>query len=567
MGKFHFDLMEKCLSAYSDAHILRYFDEVRKNGLTEHGFPRLTSNIGILIANGRRRDLTDLFMEMMEFCCKSIPSVKAANDFSVREIICCIAELEKNQAAAPEHIRRWKQYLSTIEPETCYSVFAKAPTDPVRNWALFTAVSEFFRLRAGICEKTNSVDPMEFIEIQIASQLQWLDENGMYMDNEVSDIHQPMVYDLVPRLLFSMLLFAGYRGRYYEKIDACLKHTGLLTLRMQSVTGELAFGGRSNQFIHNEAWLSAIFEYEAARYQKEGDAVTAQTYKAAAARALESVSYWLEKQPISHVKNRFPIDSCYGCEQYAYFDKYMITAASFFYVAHLFCDETVLTASFDDSPMIWQSSAHFHKVFMRAGGYALEFDTNADRHYDASGLGRIHKYGAPSAICLSVPCPSEARYTVDLEHCISASICPGILEDGAWKFASNGDWIYELTDKKCSDRAASVDFACSYQDIVCVHTKYTADESGVLIEMRGNGDVALMLPAFVFDGENNSDLSCDETCLTVSYEDWICRYTVNGAIFDTEKYAVNRNGHYRIFYASAKDTLTVKVEIVRDTSA
>ena len=42
-------LMEKSLSAYTDAHILRYFNEVKTNGLTEHGFPRLTANIGILI--------------------------------------------------------------------------------------------------------------------------------------------------------------------------------------------------------------------------------------------------------------------------------------------------------------------------------------------------------------------------------------------------------------------------------------------------------------------------------------------------------------------------------------
>jgi hypothetical protein len=32
-------LMEKSLSAYTDAHILRYFNEVKTNGLTEHGFP------------------------------------------------------------------------------------------------------------------------------------------------------------------------------------------------------------------------------------------------------------------------------------------------------------------------------------------------------------------------------------------------------------------------------------------------------------------------------------------------------------------------------------------------
>ena len=90
MKEKYIELMEKALSAYSDEHILRYFNDVKEKGLTEHGFPRLTANIGILIAHGRRRDLLPLFLEMMDFCCEQIPRCKAANDFSVREIVCCI---------------------------------------------------------------------------------------------------------------------------------------------------------------------------------------------------------------------------------------------------------------------------------------------------------------------------------------------------------------------------------------------------------------------------------------------------------------------------------------------
>lgn len=81
MKEKYIELIEKALSAYSDEHILRYFNDVKEKGLTEHGFPRLTANIGILIAYGRRWDLLPIFLEMMEFCCKTIPHVKAANDF------------------------------------------------------------------------------------------------------------------------------------------------------------------------------------------------------------------------------------------------------------------------------------------------------------------------------------------------------------------------------------------------------------------------------------------------------------------------------------------------------
>jgi hypothetical protein len=143
MKKKYLDLMEKTLSAYTVEHILRYFNDVKREGLTEHGFPRLTSNIGILIANGRKSELLPIFLEMMEFCCKTIPCVKAANDFSVREIVNCIVEAEKSGVVSSDDIARWKKYIASIEPEKCYDVFATSPESPVRNWALFSGVSEY----------------------------------------------------------------------------------------------------------------------------------------------------------------------------------------------------------------------------------------------------------------------------------------------------------------------------------------------------------------------------------------------------------------------------------------
>ena len=75
MKKKYIELMAKALSAYSDEHIVSYFERVKAEGLTEHGFPRLTANIGILICHGYRPDLLPLFLEMMEFCCRTIPNV------------------------------------------------------------------------------------------------------------------------------------------------------------------------------------------------------------------------------------------------------------------------------------------------------------------------------------------------------------------------------------------------------------------------------------------------------------------------------------------------------------
>ena len=306
MKEKYIELIEKALSAYSDEHIFRYFNDVKEKGLTEHGFPRLTANIGILIAYGRRWDLLPIFLEMMEFCCKTIPHVKAANDFSVREIVCCLLEIEQSRTVSKEETERWRGYLAKIEPTTCYNIFATSLADTVRNWALFTAVSEYFRLDAGIGGN------MDFIELQLGQQLQWIDENGMYCDNSHAIAYQPIMYDFVPRGLFSLLLSRGYRGRYYTQIDEALKKAALLTLDMQSPNGEMAFGGRSNQFLHNEAWMIAVLEYEAKRYAREGNAALAARFKAASARAIVVTEKWLEKKPIRHIKNRFPIKTKCG---------------------------------------------------------------------------------------------------------------------------------------------------------------------------------------------------------------------------------------------------------------
>ncbi len=560
MKEKYIELMERTLFAYTDEHIQRYFNDVKENGLTEHGFPRLTANIGILIAHGRRKDLLPIFMEMMDVCCDMFlrPHAKAANEFSVREIVCCIDEIEKAKAVEEERILRWKQKISVIVPEACYNVVVKKETDRITNWAIFGAVSEYARFYFGLGEN------LDFIDRQLSCQFQWLDENGMYRDNPKELIHQPIMYDYVSRGLFAMLLHFGYRGKYYKQIDNCLKEAGLLTLKMQSPNGEIPFGGRSNQFLHNEAWMMLLLEYEARRYAKEGNAELAMTFKSAIARALDITEDWLDKNPIRHIKNRFPTETKYGCEDYAYFDKYMITAASNLYAAYLLCDDSIPTVvAPDHEPVVFQTSYHFHKFFLKSGGYALEFDTNADPHYDANGLGRIHREGAPSTICLSCPCPATPIYTVDIEKPFAFSMCSAIREKGDWRFGAEESAKYEVLESETDKDSASATILCKLTEDRVVKEYYAVNESGVSITVEGNGEIGYTLPSFCFDGETSPQIVSDDHSLTVSYEGWICRYTTNGTVSGLNKIAANRNGHYRVFIATAQNTLNVKIEITK----
>ena len=252
----------------------------------------------------------------MDLCCHWIPLSREedahfGNNFSVRELCCCFMLLEKTDIVPAEKLEFWKAQLRSIDPWERYDDVTTDPENRRSNWLLFGIVSEFVR------GKYLGVDNGEFLDIQIACQLQDLDELGMYEEH-----NSPMCYEAIGRCLFAMLLAFGYEGRHKKAIEAALDRSVLLAMQMQSVTGELPFGGRSNQFLLNEAVLVSLFEIEATRFARKGDAKTAGQLKAAAHLAAENLRHYLNQKPISHIKNRFPRERAFGCEGYAYFNKW-----------------------------------------------------------------------------------------------------------------------------------------------------------------------------------------------------------------------------------------------------
>ena len=284
-------------------------------------------------------------------------------------------------------------------------------------------------------------------------------------------------------------------------------------------------------------------------------------FRSAARLAVESLERWLCVRPIHHIKNRFPTETKYGCEPSSYFDKYMITTASFLYAGYLMCDESLLVAKTPvDVPVVCRTSAYFHKCFLKYGDYFAEVDTDGDPNYDASGLGRLHRRGAPSAIALSVPCPLNPVYTLDLPQRMAVSICPGIRVGGVWHFAAENGIRWECTALSTVDDCALAEFLCRFGEET-VNVGYMLDSHCLTVEVTGDDEVACLLPAFFFDGEKNAEIFFGDGNLIVCYEGWKCRYTTAGMIQNMNILGGNRNGHYKAFIASAKRTVKVCVEI------
>lgn len=556
MKEIYLDIMEKALSAYTDKKITEYTDEVKRVGLTEHGFPRLGANIGILMAHGRRLELKGVFIEIIDLCLHGfahpINSKKAGNNFAVREVCHMLAELEKTNVIDREQLEVWKKQLATLDIPTTYTHIVSEEKPNPHNWAYFAVVSE--QARCGLC----GMDATAFLEHQLPSQLARLDENGMYRDQSISGAHQPLLYDLMTRVILGLSLHFGYSGKYSEKIEKMMEISDDLTLKTQSVTGEIPFGGRSNQCLFNETVLASYCELRASLLYKSGDFKKAALFKAAAEKATASVLNWLDAKPMCHVKNHFDPDLQLGCEGYAYFNKYMITVASNAYLAFLVAKDEIEPADAvtDIGGYIALTSNDFHKAFLNCGGYFLEFDLNADTDYDANGLGRIQKCGCDPVICLSVPFPDKnAHYSLLSPNIHPLSICSFKNTLNGIMVSSGNETTRSLVSREESNEKCSATFGCTYNKDWQFTEKFTVSKSGVDIESFGADGI--LVPVFRFDGANETEITTKKGEILVKYNGSFCKYTFFG---EAESYGdfSNRNGNYHAFKINS-DKLHIEI--------
>lgn len=101
--EMYLDIMQQAVMAYTPERIDDFISRVEKEGITEHGFGRLTSNIGILVSKGRISEYKELFVRMMDIAAREVPLAmvknkkkRLGNDFAVKELVCCVMECEKS---------------------------------------------------------------------------------------------------------------------------------------------------------------------------------------------------------------------------------------------------------------------------------------------------------------------------------------------------------------------------------------------------------------------------------------------------------------------------------------
>ena len=554
----YLDLMEAAVSAYSDEHIDSYLSDVESDGVQEHGFPRLVANLAVLAANGRVPGRRAMLKRMMDVACRDaktkMPQKSGGNDFSVKELAIALAALERTKTYPKDVSDVWRTALCDVEAESAYTQGRLKVGDvQARNWVVFAAASEQARMAYGYGGNA------AFVEKYVADQMRWFDANGMYKDP-----HQPAVYDFVTRLQFATILHFGFDGPSRAGLESIMDRSADPTLKMLSSAGEIPYGGRSNEFLHNNTLYAALCEWYAARAASRGDRATAAAFRRAARDAVDALAPWLAETQVSHVKNRYPLafgrggydkQGDMGCECYAYFDKYMVTMGSWAMFGWLFADETIAADAPPRPPAeVFVTTPDFHLVFLRAGDYSAQFDYDSDTHYDCDGLGRLHRMGAPTPLCLSTPCAKTPNYRVESPNDAPLAIAP-VVPDGT---------PYVLVRAETCGNAAEADWRVGALD-----WRVRLEDTGLSMSLTGHDAVALTLPAFQFDGREETRIDATAKKLIVAYHGWRCVYELasDGEIVDMGRSVCNRNGRYRRFEARGAGRLNVHVSIEREVDA
>jgi hypothetical protein len=523
--------------------------------------PRFVGALAGLILRGRCLDLIDNCRRALTAAAEDLASAdrKAVQgaEFYTKELM--LGFLVLRDKTDESTVNRWRRLLGGFDPGENYGVvLGKLPAPELHNYTTFALAGEMFKKEQRIA------DNRAFIEAHLATQIPRFTSFGMYRDPA-----NPLTYDAVPRMNLSLLLFFGYAGPGHDELAELLRRGALTMLLTMSTTGESPFGGRSNQQNFSEATAALIFDFEAARCKKEGNLALAGVFKRAARLSALSVRRWLDLRPVRFIKNEFPPESQHGRQKgYGYYGVYSLLIASQFGFAGLVADASIeeRPLPFERGNYVFALDEDFHKVFASSSGYHLEIDTRADLHYDATGLGRLHKAGVPTETALSTPIAAAPEYLVSsAESPRNVAIGPGWESDGRthWLTDCSAD-ITTVEFEPLVESPEEVKFRLMYGGLPScdrlVET-YTMGKEGVTVSYQVFGPVDTLLvqvPLIQTDGSHSSRIETAEGFFRAFYRDHVYEARslrpADAIALSEEFTAPNRNGIYKVgvFKAAGK---------------
>lgn len=567
-------LIAKCLSEYGKVNDLRTATpDTVFSGL--HAYSRIVTSMAAIVNYGKIEALSavdsELFGDAEAFrklyistADRAFASVqdylkrdKKSRDplnFAIREL--ALSYDLTADIVCDEAREKWKNILSAVKADEKYYTHASKTTN--RN--AYIIGGEALLAKRGLSEPTG------FIDTSLKRQIPRFNSLGMYLDNyDKSPDMNPVLYDLTTRV---QLQFAsGYGGEESARLDELLRLGGFVTLFTQSATGEMAYGGRSNQYIFNESLIAANCEFEARYYKEKGDLFLAGVYRRAAHLAVTTSERWLNIG--KHIKN-YSSDSSVGTEQYGNYDKYMATMSSFLAIAYYFADDSIKEeiCPAEAGGYVFTESENFHLTVANACGCSVEITPHADPHYDSIGLGRIHFAGIPSGVLLSSPPAPEPNYRLFGNIPPAAGSADVILENGKGiADLKNGDYSVSVIESL----PERVVFAVSYTG--CGVTEaYTLDSAGLQIKASSTcgKKIGFSFPVLESRGDMpgapKAFTETDGGSLRIYSDSFLYKINSSRSFVKNNRIFSNRNGIYRSFgIEPASGPLRIDISAARVT--
>jgi hypothetical protein len=518
---------------------------------------RFVGALGGCIWGGRCLELVENCALGMDYCCEVMAGLRQPEEiftgpeFYTKELMYGYLAL-KDRVDTARH-RRWGELLASFDP------WARYPSWRVwadSNFPIYGVCGEQLKTWAGLADSSDAIDAV------LDNQFKLINPWGLYRDPS-----DPITYDLTDRQQLGMLLRFGYEGRHRAWIDEATRRGGLTQLLYMSVTGQMPFGGRSNQYHIMEAMAAAICEMEARRYDSTHPEY-AGAFKRAAHMAAASIRPWIEGgEPPFIIKNRFPAEARHGDAGYddSPYSAYALLIASILGTAYQLADDSIAEgpAPVDRGGYVFRIWPSFHRTWATCGPYHMQIDLRGQSGYDATGLGRLHRRGVRPETALSVPIPAEPTVHMSVESAPQyAAIGPvakwglkrvPLADMSASRYCAGVYSADVKVDEECAERVA---FTVRYSGDLCgaeaVLEGYELTPDGLTItpQVEGGQLVEFVVPLLVTDGMAHAQTQRLENGFQVTYEDAIYEAIVDDMdgleLVLATRHLPNSNGIYRL---------------------
>jgi hypothetical protein len=499
------------------------------NREVQYSTPAFAVAAGILATQAGRTDLLQPAINALSRSITALVTHHAADghsDFYIPLIVHAY-RLLKDSAPAPLR-QQWETQLRQIDPTNSYNARLR-----LMNWNIVSSSGELLRRKDGLVSPDMSGAQMDYLEKSLAGHVQHMTRFGMY-----EDPNSPLAYDQFARLwLDDMMADQAYNGVLAAQLTEFLHTGGLSTLLLLSPTGEWASGGRSAFHNWNEAETAVICEINANYWNHANRPDVAGAFKRAAHLAFQSMLRW--QRPSGElwiVKNRADPKARLGYETYSYDTQYNLLPMAMLAIAYTRADDSIpeRPAPSEVGGYVFDLRETFHKIAAAAGGYYILIDTNADPHYNATGLQRVQKSAVPFSPLSDSTAAQRAYGPTDGAK---IAITPGI----QWKDTNTpgAPWLsladfsqdqpdhvqsasLAVTRADSQDAEFSIDWSLDGPSETGRHIieSYTITPAGVLCDDRITGPPTAALrvdfPALISDGATDTNLSINNRTATIT---------------------------------------------------